>query len=209
MRSVSQSPPTYELRSSIVLIRSNNSNILFESGGQDDRLTIINLLRDRAGLYPEDIDVVVNSHGHPDHTANNNLFSEAQLFSYNGVNIRGHRFTMRSESDQSEHYLLNDRNIQVLQSPGHTSQDTSLIIRNSRGRNGNSVALVGSLFLNSNDKDSSRDLASDSSRLTQSRSNILCQVDSIIPGHGAEFRVTEQMRQDNQCASQNNNIWFW
>jgi glyoxylase-like metal-dependent hydrolase (beta-lactamase superfamily II) len=45
----------------------------------------------QAGLTAEDIDVVVTSHGHPDHRGNDNLFVDAQRYFNGNLNI-GNRF---------------------------------------------------------------------------------------------------------------------
>lgn len=37
----------------------------------------------KAGILPEDLDAVISSHGHPDHTGNDNLFGTGARTFYN------------------------------------------------------------------------------------------------------------------------------
>jgi glyoxylase-like metal-dependent hydrolase (beta-lactamase superfamily II) len=67
-----------DARSSVTLIVSGKRKIIVDTGLEGEAKPIKRAL---AGLQlsPEDIDYVVNTHSHPDHCGNNNLFSRAEI----------------------------------------------------------------------------------------------------------------------------------
>lgn len=63
---------------SCVLVKDNLVNIIVDTMTPWDKDLILESLLTRAELDPEDINFVVNTHGHSDHTGNNNLFLKAK-----------------------------------------------------------------------------------------------------------------------------------
>ena len=63
-----------DARSSVTLIESERGRIIVDSGQAGDEEEILLALAD-LGLEGSDIDIIVNTHSHPDHCANNRLFS--------------------------------------------------------------------------------------------------------------------------------------
>ena len=63
---------------SVVLVRSEGTVLLVDTAMPRDADTIRKALDDR-GLGPEDVNVVVNTHGHIDHTGCNRLFTRATV----------------------------------------------------------------------------------------------------------------------------------
>jgi hypothetical protein len=93
------------------------------------------------------------------------------------------------------------KNIELWNTPGHTNQDISVIVRNV-GDIG-TVAVVGDLFYSevdalSDGQEWSRDAWS--AKLGQeNRKRVICVADAIVPGHGKMFRVAPEMRARLGC----------
>ena len=66
-----------DARSSVTLIESEKERIIVDTGQEGDVEVILKALAD-LGLEGSDIDIIVNTHSHPDHCANNRLFSRAK-----------------------------------------------------------------------------------------------------------------------------------
>jgi N-acyl homoserine lactone hydrolase len=66
-----------EARSTVSLITCADHNIIVDTSSHENRSVLLGALRD-AGLETKDVDILVNTHGHHDHTANNDLFREAK-----------------------------------------------------------------------------------------------------------------------------------
>ncbi len=87
-------------------------------------------------------------------------------------------------------------NLQLIETPGHTPQDTSLILTQGPTK----TALVGDTILNEGDVgNTSLSGQPYSQPMLDSRKLIFCQTNFIIPGHGPMFTVTQQMKTDWQC----------
>ena len=97
------------------------------------RQDVINSLS-QAGLGPEDIDIVVNSHLHPDHCGCNEFFTRALFFCHEaelaaataeGAGKMGYlraewEHPMRLDTISSEHDVFDDGRLVTLHIPGHT-----------------------------------------------------------------------------------------
>jgi glyoxylase-like metal-dependent hydrolase (beta-lactamase superfamily II) len=153
--------------------------VLFETGGPPDRLFLIEALQNE-GLAPGNIDYVVCSHGHSDHSGNINLFPEAVIIV--GFDIcRGDLYTIHSFGSGKPFPLA--EGIEVVPTPGHTGEDVSLIVQTARGR----VAVVGDLFEDEHDEDSWRAMSRNPRLHEASRKKVLAEAYSIVPGHGGMF----------------------
>jgi N-acyl homoserine lactone hydrolase len=146
---------TIELPVSSILLRHRQANVLFDTGchpsvsdqarerwgGMAKVITPIigpsdNVISGLSvlGLCPEDVDIVVNSHFHPDHCGCNVFFRKAEIIVHGSEltaaraldsAIRGyipcewdHPMPMRAIS--AEHDLFGDGRIVLLPLPGHT-----------------------------------------------------------------------------------------
>ena len=65
-----------DARSSVVLITSGPHRIVVDTGLAGEESTIVSALAE-LGLRPEEVDIIVNTHSHPDHCGGNHLFREA------------------------------------------------------------------------------------------------------------------------------------
>ena len=65
-----------------VYVESSGVKILFDTGFVTQRHDLPEKLKNMAGVYPEDIDILVLSHLHYDHAYNFDLFSEARILAH-------------------------------------------------------------------------------------------------------------------------------
>jgi hypothetical protein len=59
--------------------------------------------------------------------------------------------------------------------------------------------MTGDLILSANDNTEWRAFAWNVTAVESSRRRVICIANYIVPGHGAEFAVTDAMRQSVQC----------
>lgn len=183
----------------ISLVQSRGKNILFETGTPAQRSDIISALRNTSGLTLADIHYVINSHGHPDHLANNGMFPDTPILN-NMLEITGSfvKTNGLGQARPARSFVLDDPRIEAIRTPGHTLTDISMIVSNVT--NLGTVALVGDLIVSETDAASNQDWQSTSQNVeaqTANRRYVLCLADWIVPGHGRLFRVTPNMRTVN------------
>lgn len=140
------------------------------------------------GVSPDSIDYVVSTHGHSDHTGNNNLFLSAKHIVGWSISYKDRYFDHPFE--RGVPYRI-DECISVMPTPGHTMSDVSVVIRNAEHLG--TVVVAGDLFENENDLLDDRvwkAAGSESEELQkQNRSRVLEIADYIVPGHGKMFKV--------------------
>lgn len=88
--------------------------------------------------------------------------------------------------------------MKIVPTPGHTSEDISLVVKT---KNDRTVVVAGDLFESEEDlSDSSLWIANsfNPERQASSRLKILKMADIIIPGHGAQFNVLPEHIQKAQ-----------
>ncbi|ACX72938.1 beta-lactamase domain protein [Methanocaldococcus vulcanius M7] len=117
--------------SSITFIQTKSHNIIVDTSTKDKRELIIKELK-KLNLEPKDIDVVINTHRHCNHVANNDLFCNAEIYSsaqeciveYNGCKLY-------TSIDEIEEFTpiekFQDDEITILKTPGHTYGSVSVV----------------------------------------------------------------------------------
>ncbi|XP_026007340.1 metallo-beta-lactamase domain-containing protein 1 [Astatotilapia calliptera] len=157
-------------------------NILVDTGGPWDRDFLLTTLKKR-GLDPENIELVVGTHGHSDHIGNLSLFPTAKMIVGYDVS-EGDRYSP-SELAEGQTYTV-DEHVSIVPTPGHTGQDISVQVK---GTSAGTVLIAGDLFECCSDENSWRDLSMNAAVHEVSRQEALRTADVIIPGHGLPFRV--------------------
>lgn len=139
------------------------------------------------GIRCDDIDYVVSTHGHSDHSGNNNLFLNAKHLVGRCVSYKQMYYDDGVFFNNDGVYEI-DENIRIVSTPGHTLTDVSVIVQTAKQ---SIVGIVGDLFENENDiTDESIWLSAGSENPDSQRKyrqTIMEQVDWIIPGHGDIF----------------------
>lgn len=163
--------------SSVTLIKSDNKNIIVDTGGKGWTQKILKNLILRGKIKPENIKYVINTHCHLDHIWNNFLFKKAIFISAHGKLI-GSTFFWHSLP------LSLNENIKIIPTPGHSADSCSVIVNTTKG----SIAIVGDLFLK--DKiEKTPPLTQNIKLLKYNRNRILKIADIVIPGHGEAFNT--------------------
>ncbi|XP_014356147.2 metallo-beta-lactamase domain-containing protein 1 isoform X1 [Papilio machaon] len=143
-------------------------------------------------LIPDDINYVVSTHGHSDHIGNNNLFLKAKHIVGFSISYKDKYYIF--PFDKGEEYVISDT-VKVIPTPGHTLSDVTVLVKSNKSE---LVAIAGDLFEKYEDiEDPNIWLeagSEDKVQQARNRSKIADTADWIIPGHGAKFQVTEELR---------------
>lgn len=166
-------------------------NIIVDTMTPWDGDRIIQSLR-RHSVHPDDINYVICTHGHSDHTGCNYLFKNAKLIVGFSISFKN-SYSLSCDFSKGEEYIINE-NIKVIPTPGHTMQDVTVIVETSEGK----IGITGDLFERSEDLVDCliwKSAGCDSEELqAENREKILRMVDYIIPGHGPKFEVPKKYK---------------
>lgn len=166
-----------------VLIETPEKKILVDPGTHPDKL--LSALK-RHNLQPHDIDMIFLSHYHPDHFLNIRMFPQVGIYDQ----------TTHWHNDEEHFYegTLPDTDIEILPTPGHSPEHTSLLVHTEEGI----VCIAQDVFWWEDGKQASeteKDLlelvdpfVNDQAALFASRKRVLEKADWIIPGHGKKFK---------------------
>jgi glyoxylase-like metal-dependent hydrolase (beta-lactamase superfamily II) len=158
-----------DARSSVTLISAGSQRIIVDTGLEGEDKIILEGLAQRE-LSPEDIDTVINTHSHPDHTGNNYLFSRAKLHS-------------PKEGDTIA------PGVRIIETPGHSMDSVSVVVESQ-----NVVIMAGDALPTFSNylKGLPPALNFDRDLACRSMSRILKIADLVVPGHDRPFSVRER-----------------
>jgi len=164
-------------RSSVTLILAQSKKIVVDTGIEDEA----GLIKDRLaelGLAPEDVDIVVNTHDHPDHCGNNGLFKSARVLSGKGV----------GELKEGD---VVAPGVWIMETPGHTLDSISVVCESARRivMAGDALPLMGNYL-----KWVPPRLHVDRELAMKSMARIVEVADLVVPGHDLPFLVREKTR---------------
>jgi N-acyl homoserine lactone hydrolase len=157
-----------DARSSVTLVTSG-IRIIVDTGQKGEEGLLLQALA-RRGLRPEDIDLVINTHRHPDHCGNNHLFSCSELL----IPCEGQ---------------LIAPGVAALETPGHT-MDSISILASSRLK----IVMAGDALptFDNFSKGVPPALHMDRKLAISSMSRILAVAKIVVPGHDQPFSVPER-----------------
>jgi len=174
---------TYVASPTSYLVEAGDKKILVDPGTSKQKLLdALEALHVKA----EDISFIYLSHYHPDHFLNIKLFPDLDV--YDG--------DIHWSDDKEEFHQgnLGIEGIEILKTPGHSPEHTSLLIDTEEGK----VCIAQDVFWWEDGKqksDSEEDLlkledlfATDKEALFNSRKLVLEKAEWIIPGHGRKFK---------------------
>lgn len=174
---------TYVASPSTCLVEAENKKILVDPGANKEKL--FEGLKG-LNLTASDIDFLYLSHYHSDHFLNLKLFPNLDV--YDGEMI------WSDDKEYFHHGNLNIEGVEILKTPGHSPEHTSLLVSTDEGK----VCIAQDVFWWEDGKqksDTVDDLINlvdpfmtDKEALVQSRKLVLEKADWIIPGHGKKFR---------------------
>ncbi|XP_065223207.1 metallo-beta-lactamase domain-containing protein 1 isoform X2 [Planococcus citri] len=168
------------------------TNIIVDTMTPWDKAILTNGLT-KHNVNPDDVKLLVSTHGHSDHIGNNNMFLKAKHIV--GFNVSyEHKYFDHSFSYGEE--LVVDDYVKVIATPGHTLTDVTVLVQTD---DLGLVAITGDLFEKEEDLTDESiwmvDACSEAPKLQEiNRNKILQMVDHIVPGHGPMFKVTKEMK---------------
>ncbi|MFZ3111761.1 MBL fold metallo-hydrolase [Methanothrix sp.] len=171
-----------DARSSVTLIECEKGMIIVDSGQEGDGEVILKALAD-LGLEGSDIDIIVNTHSHPDHCANNRLFSRAKtVYPKDGELIAP--------------------GVRALATPGHSPDSISVLVDaaiqqgDGMAPTSRRVVIAGDALptLGNFQKRVPPAVHYDRALAVASMNKIIEMADMVIPGHDRPFSVREEMQ---------------
>ncbi len=157
-----------DARSSVTLIVSGSNKIVVDTGLKGEAELLIDALALR-GLTPSDIEMIVNTHSHSDHTGNNFLFDNANFLNPQEGEVIVPRVT-------------------AMETPGHSLDSISVLVNGEKMIivAGDALPTLGNFLKNVPPAlHIDRDLSISSMR------RIVCNAEIVIPGHDRPFSVSE------------------
>lgn len=170
--------------STTTLVKERGLNIIVDPGANKELIKKL----EEEGLKPEEIDYVLVTHYHLDHTLNTALFPKAKVLDCLTV--------YENDREYDHEGKIPGTDLKIFLTPGHADEMCSLIVPTSKGK----VVIASDNFwwmdhekqkININKKDP---YASDMKTLIKSRKKILKIADWIIPGHGKMFKVEKKWK---------------
>lgn len=168
---------------STVLIEEENNKIIVDPGS--NRELLIDSLK-QEGLNTEDINIVLLTHTHLDHSLLSGMFKNASIYDDSSI------YTLDSKIIEHEGEIGN--NIKIISTPGHDQFHMSVLIENTDKGN---IVISGDIFWWHDDEEqlvTKEDLINkidpyvkNEEQLLESRKKILDVANYIIPGHGKPF----------------------
>lgn len=172
--------------STISLIKSDK-NILVDTGSFTDEPKIIKALA-KEGLKPKDIDVVVLTHLHIDHTRNTNIFKNAVLYvRLPFPNHPGSKWDINSNTVMRVKLdgLEITKDVKIISTPGHAPTHSSVIVQTDKG----TIVVAGDAVPRKEGWGKPPYPQWNDEEFMKSQKKIAEVADYIIPGHGGMFKV--------------------
>ena len=170
----------FKASSTVTLIQDNGINILVDTGGGEVEKKLIQTLK-KQGLDPKDINYIILTHHHLDHTANKHLFKNAIITDWL-TSYKKNKFVVDYDILTKGRNIITP-NVSIKSTPGHAMDEGSVIVVTEKGI----VAIAGDLFFN--DQSERNIFIHDKKDFEKSRQEILKLADYIVPGHGGIFEV--------------------
>uniref|UniRef100_A0A1I7XFH4 Lactamase_B domain-containing protein n=1 Tax=Heterorhabditis bacteriophora TaxID=37862 RepID=A0A1I7XFH4_HETBA len=128
------------MTASISLIYDGGYYIIVDSPSATDVRSKEIMLRgiSSRNIVPGEIQIVVTTHGHPDHFGQGNFFPNARHFFGSYEYSDDNYITTELHTNNSMHL---SKNVELWSTPGHTAQDISVVVNNVPGCG--TVAVVG------------------------------------------------------------------
>lgn len=169
-----------EAHSTSTLIRSGSSNIVVDVSTRHMLPAIRSSLRS-LGIHPNDVDTVVITHWHRDHTGNLGTFPNAEVYVWNDPSISHRKGSLNLISEEIR--LCND--VMVVHTPGHTRDSISVFVE---GQDRNYAVVGDAIPTESNYvKMVPPKINYDADVAMKSINTIASFADVIVPGHDFPF----------------------
>ncbi|MBD3387451.1 MAG: MBL fold metallo-hydrolase [Candidatus Altiarchaeales archaeon] len=172
--------------SSVTLIKSS-SCVIVDTGGRGDEQLILDRLGEE-GVNPSEVEYVICTHWHPDHTSNNHLFKDANL-------IIGETFWPPHENSNHSTWDNNVKEIEgveIIRTPGHVPEHLSVIAHAHK-----EYVIAGDAFYEDDLRKGKIPQAySNKKQFKESLKKVIQTADVIIPGHGRVIELDDKLRKE-------------
>ncbi len=175
---------TWDATSTTTFIDNGKLKIIVDPGC-NRKLLLLALKKNK--LKTKDIDYIFLTHYHPDHCALAGVFENAKIFD-------GVQWQKDSIGGDLKGDVLPETDIQIIKTPGHTHNHSSLLVKTEEGK----ILIGADVFWWKDNENQTVDItnedefAEDMISLRESRIKALQIADFIIPGHGKMFKVDKQ-----------------
>jgi len=169
--------------STVVLIKDNGKNIIVDPGCNRNKL--LSALK-KEGLKTGDIDFVLLTHNHTDHTLLAGIFENAKVLN---------TYEIYDNDMQMDHNnKVPGTSLKIIHTPGHSGEHIAIVVPTDDGV----YVVAGDCFWWTDDEKQVMDIDKvddvhpeemDMKKLIESRKKILEAADYVIPGHGKMFKV--------------------
>ncbi|MFA5312931.1 MAG: MBL fold metallo-hydrolase [Methanomassiliicoccales archaeon] len=175
---VRESGIVLEAHSTSSIILGGRQVIVVDTSDRSLRPKVMETLGE-LGLRVEDVDIVVNTHLHSDHSANNDLFPNAKVLSHEAEGRRGDAPDIGGGIELEE-------GVRVVHTPGHTPGSVSVFIDGERR-----TVIAGDAIPTRDNyvKMVPPGLNYDPVLAMRSMEMIVGWAEVIVPGHGPAFEV--------------------
>jgi glyoxylase-like metal-dependent hydrolase (beta-lactamase superfamily II) len=167
-----------EADSTSVLIRAEGRLIVVDPSTEYMRAAIKTSFK-QIGVFPKDVDTVVLTHSHDDHTGNLDLFKKAKVIMHSG----GENEVPRAELFDGDEMQLCP-GVRLVHTPGHCPDEISVFVDADRhyAIAGDTVPLEDNLKKNIPPR-----INTDRDQALESIKKIREYADVVVPGHGFPF----------------------
>jgi len=166
--------------SSAVLVQDKEVNIIVDPGLAKEELAAA--LR-KLNLKPEDVDYILLTHYHPDHSFGAAWFPKAKILDNEEV--------LEGDVVNKHDGFIPNTDLAIMHTPGHADEHCSLAVPTDKGM----VVIAGDVFWWTDSEEQKIDInkqdpyAIDFEKLKKSREKVLKIADFVVPGHGKIFKV--------------------
>jgi glyoxylase-like metal-dependent hydrolase (beta-lactamase superfamily II) len=183
----------WDATSTTTLVRSGGNNVIIDPGNFPKDLQDA---LEKEHLQISDVDWVVSSHSHQDHSRNSKLFGKDKVYN---------PFLLYKKIPEG--LIIPGTQIKVIYSPGHVDKHIAFLVDTAEGK----FAIAGDVFWWEDGEEQKTDYESliahidpagkDLTVLQESRKKLLSMADYVIPGHGDIFRVPGNFKGQQQSVN--------
>ncbi len=169
--------------STVTLVKSKDKNILIDTGCNRKKL-LAALAKEKVKI--KDINFVVLTHSHLDHTLLAGIFENAEVLTTEEI--------YKNDKQTAHNNFISEADLKIIQTPGHCNEHCSVIVP----VNKDIYVVSGDVFwwsagekqaINIEKIDDAHPAEVNMKKLVESREKILQIADYIIPGHGKMFKT--------------------
>lgn len=171
--------------STVILVKANGKNVIIDPGcNRNKLLSTLN----KENLKVNDINFVLLTHNHLDHTLLVGIFPNARVLTTEEI--------YKNDNQISHNNKIPETDLEIIQTPGHCNEHCSLVVPTDKGI----YVIAGDVFwfvdgeeqsIDVNKPDDAHPAEVDMKKLIASRKRIMEIADWVIPGHGKMFKVEE------------------